>query len=221
MPGLIALSTSGSRLDGKRLHVATRQRHPRATCNSAAVGRPSLAGAGDEPEAAAGQRGEGLGVVGRSWHGSRLQDRRGSSTACWPVVSLQLRSGASCSQCAPDRPSDARWNDRQNDMSGVQRTTRSDRRVQAEAVAVGWTPAEVTRAGVGGTFPSVLWEMFGSTLEVDGGDVLPLRILVRVALQPQLHRPHAFGGDRTPGGCSAVGRVGARRPIAGFPTRSR
>jgi hypothetical protein len=31
------------------------------------VGRPSLAGVGDEPEAAAGQRGEGFGVVGRSW----------------------------------------------------------------------------------------------------------------------------------------------------------
>jgi hypothetical protein len=35
MPRLIALSTSGSRLDGKRLHFATRQRHLRARCNSA------------------------------------------------------------------------------------------------------------------------------------------------------------------------------------------
>src|SRR4030095_6706746 len=29
---------------------------------------------GDHAKAAAGQRGEGLGMVGRSWHGSRLQD---------------------------------------------------------------------------------------------------------------------------------------------------
>jgi hypothetical protein len=36
MPGLIALRASGSHLDGKRLHFATRQRHLRARCNSAA-----------------------------------------------------------------------------------------------------------------------------------------------------------------------------------------
>ena len=35
MPGLIALSTSDSRLDEKRLHFATRQPHLRARCNSA------------------------------------------------------------------------------------------------------------------------------------------------------------------------------------------
>jgi hypothetical protein len=35
MPGLIVLSTSASRLDGKRLHFATRRRHLRARCNSA------------------------------------------------------------------------------------------------------------------------------------------------------------------------------------------
>jgi hypothetical protein len=45
-----------------------------------------------------------------------LQDRSGSSTACWRVLSLQLRSGGSSSQCAPDRPSSGRWNDKQNDM---------------------------------------------------------------------------------------------------------
>src|ERR687898_2875327 len=37
MPGLIASSASGSRLDGKRLHFATRQPHLRARCNSAGV----------------------------------------------------------------------------------------------------------------------------------------------------------------------------------------
>jgi hypothetical protein len=35
MPGLVALRISGSRLDRKRLHVATRQPHFRARCNSA------------------------------------------------------------------------------------------------------------------------------------------------------------------------------------------
>ena len=35
MPGLIALSTSDSRLTGKRLHSATRRRHLRTRCNSA------------------------------------------------------------------------------------------------------------------------------------------------------------------------------------------
>jgi hypothetical protein len=42
---------------------------------------------GDHAKAAAGQRGEGLGVVGRSWHGSRLQDSRESSTAYCRVLS--------------------------------------------------------------------------------------------------------------------------------------
>jgi hypothetical protein len=45
-----------------------------------------------------------------------LQDRSGSSTACWRVVSLQLRSGGSSSQYAPVGPSSGRWNDYQNDM---------------------------------------------------------------------------------------------------------
>jgi hypothetical protein len=45
-----------------------------------------------------------------------LQDRRGSSTACWRVLSLQLRSDRSSSQCAPVGPSGPRWNDRKNDM---------------------------------------------------------------------------------------------------------
>jgi hypothetical protein len=35
MAGLIALSTSGSRLDGKRLHLGYPQPHLRARCNSA------------------------------------------------------------------------------------------------------------------------------------------------------------------------------------------
>src|SRR5215217_8606451 len=45
-----------------------------------------------------------------------LQDSRGSSAACWPVLSLQVRSGGSSSQCAPVGPRSARWNDRKNDM---------------------------------------------------------------------------------------------------------
>jgi hypothetical protein len=40
-----------------------------------------------------------------------LQDRSGSSTACWRVLSWQLRSGGSSSQCAPVGPSSPRWND--------------------------------------------------------------------------------------------------------------
>jgi hypothetical protein len=52
----------------------------------------------------------------RSWHGSRLQDRSGSSMACWPVASLQLTSGGSSSQCAPVGLSSARWNDNGNDI---------------------------------------------------------------------------------------------------------
>jgi hypothetical protein len=58
-----------------------------------------------------------FGVVGRSWHGSKLQDSSGSSTACCRVVSLQLTSGGSSSQCAPVRPSSARWNDMRNDIA--------------------------------------------------------------------------------------------------------
>jgi hypothetical protein len=83
------------------------------------VGRPSLAGAGDEPEAAAGQRGEGLGVVGRSWHGSRLQDRRVPSTACWRVLSWLLRSGTSSRQRAPVGLSSPWWYDQRNDRPSL------------------------------------------------------------------------------------------------------
>jgi hypothetical protein len=54
------------------------------------------------------------GVV--SWRGDSnpqllLQDRRGSSTACWPVLSWQLRSGASSSQRAPVGRCGLWWND--------------------------------------------------------------------------------------------------------------
>jgi hypothetical protein len=80
------------------------------------VHRPSFTVMGDHPEAAARERGERFGVVGRrSWHGSRLQDRRGPSTACWQVLSLQLRSGGSSSPCAPVGLSGAGWNDKRND----------------------------------------------------------------------------------------------------------
>src|SRR4029453_9051291 len=45
-----------------------------------------------------------------------LQDSSGSSTACWPVRSLQLTSEGSSSQCAPVGPSSAWWNDQRNDQ---------------------------------------------------------------------------------------------------------
>ena len=48
-----------------------------------------------------------------------LQDRGGSSMACWRVLSMQVASGGSSSQCAPVRPSSARWNDNGNDMSSL------------------------------------------------------------------------------------------------------
>ena len=45
-----------------------------------------------------------------------LQDSSESSTACWRVFSLQLRSDGLSSQCAPVGPSSAWWNDIENDM---------------------------------------------------------------------------------------------------------
>jgi hypothetical protein len=45
-----------------------------------------------------------------------LLDRSGSSTECWCVLSLQLRSDESSSQCAPVGPSTAWWNDQRNDL---------------------------------------------------------------------------------------------------------
>jgi Pyridoxamine 5'-phosphate oxidase len=44
-----------------------------------------------------------------------LQDRSGSSTACWRVVFLQVTSGGSSNRCAPVGSSNAGWNDWQND----------------------------------------------------------------------------------------------------------
>jgi hypothetical protein len=41
-----------------------------------AVGWAGLAGVGDEAEAAAGKWGEGFSIVGRSWHVSRIGNRR-------------------------------------------------------------------------------------------------------------------------------------------------
>ena len=54
-------------------------------------------------------------VVGAVPNGICLQDRRGPSTACRRVLSLQLASGGPSSQCAPIGPSSGRWNDKQND----------------------------------------------------------------------------------------------------------
>jgi hypothetical protein len=44
--------------------------------------------------------------------GAHFPISRQPSTACWPVLSLQVTSGESSSQYAPDRPSNTRWNDR-------------------------------------------------------------------------------------------------------------
>src|SRR4029450_4427658 len=56
---------------------------------------------------------------GRPWPqvaSSGLQDSGQPSAECWRVVSLQVRSGTSSSQCAPVGPSGAWWNDNENDM---------------------------------------------------------------------------------------------------------
>jgi hypothetical protein len=45
-----------------------------------------------------------------------MQDSRQLSRGCWCERSLQVRSGGSSSQYAPDMPSSARWNDKQNDI---------------------------------------------------------------------------------------------------------
>jgi hypothetical protein len=46
-----------------------------------------------------------------------MQDCRQLSKGCWCTRSLQLRSGRSSSQYAPEVPSSARWNDKQNDIA--------------------------------------------------------------------------------------------------------
>jgi hypothetical protein len=74
------------------------------------------------------------------------QDRSGSSTACWPMLSLQLTSDRSSSQCAPVRPSSTRWNDKRNDRPALSRST--DRR-GAAGCPLG-LPARLGRTG-GGT----------------------------------------------------------------------
>jgi hypothetical protein len=51
------------------------------------------------------------------------------------VLSLQLRSGGSSSQCAPVGPSSARWNDKQNDMPALSPT-----RWPASAEPMLWGP---------------------------------------------------------------------------------
>jgi hypothetical protein len=52
-------------------------------------------------------------------HACCLHDSRASSTACWRVLSLQVRSDGSSSQCAPVRSSDARWSVQRNDRPVV------------------------------------------------------------------------------------------------------
>jgi hypothetical protein len=55
-----------------------------------------------------------------------LQDSWQASTACWRVLSWQLTSGGSSSQCAPVGPSNAQWNDRW-DTGGHTRRSEVDR----------------------------------------------------------------------------------------------
>ena len=69
MPGLIGLSTSDGRPDGKRLHVAIRRRHLRARCNRAVADytRPNAV-QGAVPRVAGERQGRGTrggGPVGR------------------------------------------------------------------------------------------------------------------------------------------------------------
>jgi hypothetical protein len=45
-----------------------------------------------------------------------LQDSRQPSSRCWPVRSLQLRSGGSSSQCGPVVRGEPWWNDYGNDQ---------------------------------------------------------------------------------------------------------
>jgi hypothetical protein len=97
---------------GRSAPARTRARRPAPGSGSARL-RPD-----GRPAEAAGQWGEGFGVVGRSWHGSRLQDSGQPSAGCWRVLSVQLRSDASSGQCAPVGPSNTRWNDRRNDRRG-------------------------------------------------------------------------------------------------------
>jgi hypothetical protein len=74
-----------------------------------------------------GTEGQQLGYLLRLWELAGglepptccLQDSSGSSTECCRVPSLQLRSGGSSGQSAPDRPSSTRWNDKQNDMRRI------------------------------------------------------------------------------------------------------
>jgi hypothetical protein len=47
----------------------------------------------------------------------------GSSAACWPVLSLQVRSEGSSSQYAPVRSSSAWWNDCGNDRPAWRRVS--------------------------------------------------------------------------------------------------
>ena len=58
-----------------------------------------------------------------------MQQCRGESTACWPVLPLQLRSDAVSIQCAPVGPRTARWKDRENDRTAPWTVGTTTRRV--------------------------------------------------------------------------------------------
>jgi hypothetical protein len=49
-----------------------------------------------------------------------LQDSRQPSIECWCVLSLQVTSGGSSSQCARDRRCNPWWNDKRNDRAAPQ-----------------------------------------------------------------------------------------------------
>jgi hypothetical protein len=56
---------------------------------------------------------------------------------CWRVVSLQVRSGGSSSQCAPVGPSSAGWNDRRNDRPAMAGPSTAAYPFLSDVVAVG------------------------------------------------------------------------------------
>jgi hypothetical protein len=100
--------TAAAPIEGTYLHakfVLVRQRHRAVLLQ----GSPNLVTAG----------GLACGTAAVSSSAQRITDSSGSSMACWPVLSLQLTSGGSSSQCAPVGRSNAWWTDRGNDRDWV------------------------------------------------------------------------------------------------------